>query len=87
MRNLIRVELGKPPKHGKGGIKMPADWMLNYPREYVLPRFQIWFRSGFQVYPRTGGMDDQDQLLMEDFWLLLDEHDYQYQLREEWLEK
>lgn len=45
-------------------------WLPNYPLDYILPRFDIWVASGYQVYPSAGGMDDQPDMLIEDFLML-----------------
>lgn len=80
------MQLNIEPKRSKP-VKLPSDWGLNYDRDYLRFRFEIWLRSGFRVWPREGGMDDQDQALVDDFEMLLQEHNYQWANRHEWLEK
>jgi hypothetical protein len=46
------------------------QWLPHYPLDYLLPRFHIWVESNFQVYPNAGGMDDQPDALMDDFFML-----------------
>lgn len=56
----------------------PENWGLNYPFEtYLAMRFQIWLESGMTVYPRTGGIDEQDAALVDDFTTLLMVYRYQ----------
>lgn len=59
--------------------KPPADWGLYHDWEYLAFRFQIWVESGFQVWPRAGGMDEQDADLVADFRTLLLVYRYQEQ--------
>lgn len=51
---------------------------LNYDKEYVIPRFMVWVRSGYTVWPSgVSGMDNQPSDLVADFMMLLNELDIQ----------
>lgn len=43
------------------------DWGLNYPADYLLPRFRVWHRSNYTVYPNGLAYDDQPLALLDDF--------------------
>ena len=51
--------------------KEPKDWGFNYPDWYVEQSFELWYLSGYKVMPRSGGMDDQDPLWVQDMRLCL----------------
>lgn len=58
----------------------PQNWGTVYPfDDYLAVRFQIWMESGMQVWPRSGGIDEQDAALVNDFQTLLMEYRYQEQ--------
>lgn len=40
---------------------------FNYPVVYLLPRFAIWVRSGYVVWPDGGCYDSQPKRLIDDF--------------------
>lgn len=44
--------------------------------EYLLPRFAHYIRTG--QYPNGKGYDDQPQVLLDDFDILLKEYRYRY---------
>ncbi len=45
---------------------------LNYDKDYVVPRFMVWVRSGYTVWPSgVSGMDNQPADLVDDFMMLL----------------
>lgn len=48
-----------------------VNFGLNYPFGYLWHPFVRWYRSEFVALPAAGGWDDQDPLLMDDFFLLL----------------
>jgi hypothetical protein len=44
---------------------------LHYPPRYVWETFDLWYRSGFQVFPNGKPYDEQDPMLLADYHYLL----------------
>jgi hypothetical protein len=59
---------------GKPGLK-PATEVQDpgffYPASYLLPRFDVWIKSKFQVWPNGKAYDEQPEKLVRDFHTLL----------------
>ncbi len=72
---MARQEIGEKPKH-----KTPTrddDLGTNYPADYLLRPFNIWYDSGLQVWPNGRSYDEQDPQLVDDFFEMLHELNYQ----------
>jgi hypothetical protein len=57
---MARAEAGEPDKPDM--VELDG---LNYPDEYLFPRWQDYRKHG--VYPDGRGRDDQPQALLDDF--------------------
>lgn len=47
------------------------NWGLNYPVDYALHTFQVWYLSDYKVLPDAGGWNDQDLQWRDDMLTLL----------------
>jgi hypothetical protein len=59
---------------GKPGGKPPMEVQdpgFHHPIIWLLPRFDVWVKSKFQVWPNGGSYDDQSERLVRDFQTLL----------------
>lgn len=61
-------KLGKPSEKP---VQEQPDLGLHHPANWILPRFDIWVRSGFLVFSNGKSYDEQSERLMRDYHTLL----------------
>lgn len=48
-----------------------GDYGLAHPLRYLAPRFVVWVKSNYQVFPDGKAYDDQPKALLDDFNAML----------------
>lgn len=53
-------------RKGKGGIDEPLNFGYHYPAAWVERMCGYVIASGYSIFPRAGGLEDQDPLFLDD---------------------
>lgn len=72
IQSFALAMLGK----GKPDNSVPEPLELHYPFWYAWRAFIRWYRSDFVALPNAGGLDDQDDDLLDDLYAILAHVDY-----------